>query len=57
MAKIGFIGLGNMGTPMALNLIKAHHAVTGFDVSPRGSEASRPRAALPACARGDAATE
>jgi 3-hydroxyisobutyrate dehydrogenase len=33
MAKIGFIGLGNMGSPMAQNLIKAGHAVTGFDVS------------------------
>jgi 3-hydroxyisobutyrate dehydrogenase len=33
MAKIGFIGLGNMGLPMAQNLIKAGHAVAGFDVS------------------------
>ena len=32
MARIGFIGLGNMGLPMALNLIKAGHAVTGYDV-------------------------
>src|ERR1700759_2064359 len=32
MAKIGFIGLGNMGLPMALNLIKAGHQVVGFDV-------------------------
>ena len=31
--KIGFIGLGNMGAPMAANLIKAGHAVTGFDVA------------------------
>ena len=30
--KIGFIGLGNMGLPMALNLLKAGHQVTGFDV-------------------------
>jgi len=33
MAKIGFIGLGNMGLPMAQNLVKAGHAVSGFDVS------------------------
>jgi 3-hydroxyisobutyrate dehydrogenase len=33
MAQIGFIGLGNMGLPMAQNLIKAGHAVTGFDLS------------------------
>ncbi len=29
--KIGFIGLGNMGGPMAANLVKAGHQVTGFD--------------------------
>ena len=34
MATIGFIGLGNMGAPMAANLIKAGHQVTGYDVSP-----------------------
>ncbi|MFN4099004.1 MAG: 3-hydroxyisobutyrate dehydrogenase [Pararhodobacter sp.] len=28
---IAFIGLGNMGAPMALNLIRAGHKVTGFD--------------------------
>ncbi len=33
MAHIGFIGLGNMGLPMAGNLIRAGHAVTGFDVA------------------------
>jgi 3-hydroxyisobutyrate dehydrogenase len=32
MARIGFIGLGNMGLPMAANLVKAGHGVTGFDV-------------------------
>jgi 3-hydroxyisobutyrate dehydrogenase len=31
--KIGFIGLGNMGAPMAANLIKAGYEVTGFDVA------------------------
>ena len=31
--KIGFIGLGNMGAPMALNLVAAGHAVTGFDLA------------------------
>ena len=33
MAKIGFIGLGNMGLPMARNLLAAGHQVTGFDLS------------------------
>ncbi len=31
--KIGFIGLGNMGAPMAANLAAAGHNVTGFDVA------------------------
>jgi 3-hydroxyisobutyrate dehydrogenase len=33
MARIGFIGLGNMGLPMAQNLLKAGHAVTGLDIA------------------------
>jgi 3-hydroxyisobutyrate dehydrogenase len=33
MAQIGFIGLGNMGLPMAQNLIKSGHPVCGYDVS------------------------
>ena len=33
MAKIGFIGLGNMGAPMAANLVKAGYQVSGFDLS------------------------
>ena len=33
MARIGFIGLGNMGLPMAQNLIKAGHQVEGVDVT------------------------
>ena len=33
MAKIGFIGLGNMGLPMAKNLVSAGHDVTGFDLN------------------------
>lgn len=33
MARIGFIGLGNMGLPMAANLAKAGHDVAGFDIA------------------------
>lgn len=33
MAKVAFIGLGNMGGPMAINLVKAGHSVTAFDLS------------------------
>ena len=32
MSKIAFLGLGNMGLPMAANLVKAGHAVAGFDL-------------------------
>ena len=34
MTTIAFIGLGNMGNPMAANLVKAGHAVHGFDLMP-----------------------
>ena len=33
MANIAFIGLGNMGAPMAINLVKAGHKVKAFDLS------------------------
>ncbi|MBN9669833.1 3-hydroxyisobutyrate dehydrogenase [Roseibium aggregatum] len=32
-STVGFIGLGNMGGPMAVNLVKAGHTVLGFDLS------------------------
>jgi 3-hydroxyisobutyrate dehydrogenase len=41
MSKIAFIGLGNMGGPMAANLVKAGHQVTGFDLAPASLEAAR----------------
>ncbi|RUW73731.1 MULTISPECIES: 3-hydroxyisobutyrate dehydrogenase [unclassified Mesorhizobium] len=34
MKTIAFIGLGNMGNPMAANLVKAGHSVHGFDLVP-----------------------
>lgn len=36
--KIGFFGLGNMGAPMAANLAKAGHEVTGYDVAGTAAE-------------------
>ena len=33
MADVGFIGLGNMGGPMTINLVKAGHTVVVFDLS------------------------
>lgn len=38
MARIGFIGLGNMGLPMAQNLVKAGHQVEGVDLNPAAIE-------------------
>src|SRR6202161_444147 len=40
MATIGFIGLGNMGAPMAANLVRSGHHISGFDVVPASREAS-----------------
>jgi 3-hydroxyisobutyrate dehydrogenase len=34
MTTIAFIGLGNMGNPMAANLVKAGHVLHGFDLMP-----------------------
>jgi 3-hydroxyisobutyrate dehydrogenase len=39
MAAIGFIGLGNMGAPMAANLVKAGHQVMAYDIVPTPVEA------------------
>jgi 3-hydroxyisobutyrate dehydrogenase len=39
--KIGFIGLGHMGGPMAANLLKAGHAVTAFDLVPEALDAAK----------------
>jgi 3-hydroxyisobutyrate dehydrogenase len=39
MKAIGFIGLGSMGLPMAINLGKAGFAVTGFDLRAKAREA------------------
>jgi 3-hydroxyisobutyrate dehydrogenase len=59
MATIGFIGLGNMGLPMAQNLVNAGHAVTGFDLSEYAAErlavggGARASSVHDACARAD----
>jgi len=36
--KIGFIGVGNMGKPMATNLLKANHELTIYDINPKPLE-------------------
>lgn len=50
--KIGFIGLGNMGAPMAANLVKAGHAVTGFDTAAPCPEGVTPAASAAEAAKG-----
>ncbi len=40
MTTIAFIGLGNMGAPMAANLLRAGHAVRGYDLSPVACDAA-----------------
>ncbi len=41
--KIAFLGLGNMGGPMAANLVAAGHTVHGFDVVPAALDHARER--------------
>jgi 3-hydroxyisobutyrate dehydrogenase len=53
MARIAFIGLGNMGGGMASNLVKAGHEVRAFDLS----EAALAKAEANGCARAGSAAE
>lgn len=41
MTRIAFLGLGHMGLPMAVNLVKAGHEVHGFDLVPAAVEAAK----------------
>lgn len=54
--KIGFIGLGKMGAPMAQNLLKAGFDVTVYDVMPDAIKAMSAAGAKPAALHKDAAT-
>jgi 3-hydroxyisobutyrate dehydrogenase len=42
MKKIGFIGLGNMGAKMVVNLLKANYKVIGYDIDKKSIEALIP---------------
>lgn len=53
MARIGFIGLGHMGSGMAANLAKAGHEVRAFDLS----EAALEKAVNNGCTRAASAEE
>ncbi|KAF1022750.1 MAG: 3-hydroxyisobutyrate dehydrogenase [Paracidovorax wautersii] len=41
MTRIAFLGLGNMGAPMALNLHRAGHSVCAFDLTPAALDKAR----------------
>jgi 3-hydroxyisobutyrate dehydrogenase len=56
MSKVAFIGLGNMGGPMAANLVKAGHQVIGFDLSAASNEAAKMAGASIAASARDAAS-
>ncbi|MBB4065941.1 3-hydroxyisobutyrate dehydrogenase [Gellertiella hungarica] len=55
--KIAFIGLGNMGGPMAANLVKAGFEVTGFDLSDASREEARAKGVAIAATAEDAVRE
>lgn len=57
MTKVAFIGLGHMGGPMAANLVKAGHDVSGFDLAPAALEAARANGVTIAESGPDAATD
>ena len=57
MARIGFIGLGNMGGPMARNLLKAGHHVKAFDLQPALTAKAVEAGALAASSPAEAASE
>jgi 3-hydroxyisobutyrate dehydrogenase len=48
MARIAFIGLGNMGGPMAANLVKSGHEVFGFDLAASVLKAAEESGVIPA---------
>ena len=56
MAEVGFIGLGNMGGPMATNLVKAGHNVAVFDLSHAACDQLKEKGASVAGSAVEAAT-
>jgi 3-hydroxyisobutyrate dehydrogenase len=57
MARIGFIGLGNMGVPMAGNLAKKGHAVKGFDLVAANLERAEERGVAKVASAAEAAKD
>ncbi|WP_457948015.1 3-hydroxyisobutyrate dehydrogenase [Pseudarthrobacter sp. alpha12b] len=54
--RVAFLGLGHMGGPMALNLVRAGYEVAGFDVVPEALEAARAQGVPAAASAVDAVT-
>jgi 3-hydroxyisobutyrate dehydrogenase len=54
MARIAFIGLGNMGGPMAANLAKAGHKVAGFDLQAASLQDAAGKGVTPAVSAAEA---
>lgn len=57
MSRIAFIGLGNMGGPMAGNLLKAGHALRVFDLVPTAAEAAVAAGATAAASAAEAVAD
>jgi 3-hydroxyisobutyrate dehydrogenase len=57
MARIGFIGLGNMGSGMAANLAKAGHEVRAFDLSEEALARAGKNGCTPAASAAEAAAD
>jgi 4-hydroxybutyrate dehydrogenase/sulfolactaldehyde 3-reductase len=55
--RVGFIGVGTMGAPMARNLLKAGFVLRVFDVNPKAAEALRAAGATVATSPADAARD
>jgi 3-hydroxyisobutyrate dehydrogenase len=54
VARVAFIGLGNMGGGMAANLAKAGHDVRAFDLSQDALDKARAAGCLPAASAAEA---
>ena len=57
MARVAFIGLGNMGRPMAVNLVQAGHSVIGYDIVPEKVSAAAADGVEPADSNPEASTD
>ena len=55
--RIGFIGLGAMGLPMAENLVKKQYRVTGFDLKAESSAALEAAGGIRASSAAEAAKD